>query len=139
MLETDNLDDNSYPCQRCEGTSFSQTMIWILSDVLDRKRDTDVKSLLPYFDAIRTHPQKEAMRVLISVLLGILRVFTLSPRNLPNQRSRKGINGGPENAVRPGIARGCGHLRDASIHLSLLRHGGSHPHRASAHRSHSSL
>ena len=47
-------------------------MIWILSDVLDRKRDTDVKSLLPYFDAIRTHPQKEAMRVLISVLLGIL-------------------------------------------------------------------
>ncbi|KAK8805167.1 hypothetical protein WA588_000110, partial [Blastocystis sp. NMH] len=44
-------------------------MIWILSDVLDRKRDTDVKLLLPYFDAIRTHPQKEAMRVLISVLL----------------------------------------------------------------------
>lgn len=121
-------NDSSYPHQGREVMPFSQTMTWILSDVLEKKGHGDVNTLLPYFDAIRTHQQQEAMRVLISVLLGTSAPFSLSLRNLPNKRSQKGINGDPEDAIRLGIARGCGRLRDAPLYLSLSRHGGSNPH-----------
>ena len=108
-------------------------MTWILSDVLEKKKEPDVKSLLPYFDVIQTHQQKEAMRVLISILLGIPQVFSLLRREFSNQRNHKGIIGDPKDAIRPGVPRGRGRLRDASLHFPLFRHGGSNPHRTSTY------